>query len=135
LAIHFRSDDLEINQQTLFVFNYFRLSRGDLEVLGITLALIANENSKGVRNRWLNEIIRERIVREDIALMEVAEVEFCLWVDGDGRGNKWYGDSFAVFQIGEGATNGVSGGDLRSGEVGWDEGPLSTSYPFIEWSR
>ena len=130
LSVDFGANDLEIDQQSLFIVDDLGLPGSDFQILGITLTFIANQYGEVIGHRDLH-VLGEGVIGEDIALMEIIEIELRLGIHRDRRGQQWHRDGRAVLQIRKGATNTVLRGGFRSCEIGWNEGPLGAAETFI----
>ena len=121
LVAHLAADDLEVDQQALFVFDDLGLGRADGQVARPALADVDHLQAQREWQRGFDRV-GERIVADDVALPEVVEVELGLGVDGDARRQQRHIDDAAGIVVMQRAADAVEGGRIGRGIVGGHKG-------------
>src|ERR1035441_6129902 len=108
---HLRADDLEVDKQPLLIVHNLRLGGGDAEIMRDAVALVPDQDAERVRNGGLDLWCRW-VVGEDVALVEILDVELRAGLDADGRRGQRDGDRHTVLKVAEGAADQIVGLDL-----------------------
>ena len=114
------ADDLEINEQPLFILDDLGLSRSDAEIARRPGPDVFGDQTEGERFGRL-DLVRKRIVRIDIAGLEIAQLQARLGIDGNGRGEQRHHDLFAIVDIAQRTADAIDHRRMGGGIAGGNE--------------
>ena len=120
-ARDFGGDDLEVDQQPALVLDDLRLAGDDADVLCFAPSGVPHHDGEAVGNRGLDDVARERIIREHVALVEIFNPQTRVRKHCDGRGGERNLQARSAEAVAEHAADEVNRRSFRRGLRGWDE--------------
>src|SRR5262249_28586660 len=100
----FGGDDVEVNEVPFFGINDLGLGCSDRQICGGAVAGIFDHHREGEWNTRF-DFVREGIIAQHIALMEVGQMKLSDGLNRDRRGRKRDSDLRAILNVAEAATD------------------------------
>ena len=128
LVTDLTTDDLEVDDQSFFVFDNLRLRRGDREILGQSLANVGGQQAQDVRLGGFH-FFGKGVVANDVPLMEVVEFEQRVRMDGDRGWEQVDRNQLPVLDVLQSATDAINGRPIRRRIAGRDQRVFGNALP------